>query len=316
MLYIVIICAVFVVAVLFIRYRELSLRTPIAKPRKRVQLDEDEAMYERAASFLSAPEQALFKALSKSLHGQATLLSKVQVSEVATLTRVSSSQAALRSKNTVFNSHFDFLVCRSDDLEPLCAVEINRRGITRARGLATKNFKLQICAAIDLPIVFVEEKNKYLAAELRGDVVEFLPATDSPTQRQTTTTTPKTKPAVKSPRAPLATIKQTTKNPAAAKPKATKAIAAKAAARPMHKATSPKQPAPQLTTTGKPKVPVARQASKVEAAAPRPKSTPAEPLCPRCKSPTVIKVATKGANVGKKFRVCSDFPNCRTASPA
>ncbi len=38
-------------------------------------------------------------------------------------------------------------------------------------------------------------------------------------------------------------------------------------------------------------------------------------LCPKCNSPMQIRTATKGANQGKQFYVCSNYPNCREVIP-
>ena len=37
----------------------------------------------------------------------------------------------------------------------------------------------------------------------------------------------------------------------------------------------------------------------------------ASPLCPKCGAPMVLRTASKGENVDKKFWGCSDFPKCR-----
>lgn len=36
-----------------------------------------------------------------------------------------------------------------------------------------------------------------------------------------------------------------------------------------------------------------------------------EPLCPKCSSPLVKRIAQKGANKGAEFMACSGFPKCR-----
>jgi hypothetical protein len=53
MLYIVIICSVFVVAVLFIRYRNLSLPTPVASTSDSRHVESDLVVYKRVGEFLS-----------------------------------------------------------------------------------------------------------------------------------------------------------------------------------------------------------------------------------------------------------------------
>ena len=42
---------------------------------------------------------------------------------------------------------------------------------------------------------------------------------------------------------------------------------------------------------------------------PKPVQSPV--LCPKCNAPMILRTATKGANQGKQFYGCSNFPNCR-----
>jgi restriction system protein len=37
----------------------------------------------------------------------------------------------------------------------------------------------------------------------------------------------------------------------------------------------------------------------------------ATPMCPRCKSPMVMRTAKKGRNVGSSFWGCAQYPKCR-----
>jgi restriction system protein len=44
--------------------------------------------------------------------------------------------------------------------------------------------------------------------------------------------------------------------------------------------------------------------------------TPNGPLCPRCESPMVLRIARRGANAGEKFWGCSTYPKCQGTRPA
>lgn len=288
MLYIVIICVVFVVVVLFVRYRQLSLPTPMATPKRKRVEDENAALFHAASQFLSNEEKTLYKALRQTVNRQANVMAKVHISELATPSRSNSAHSAQRSKNTVQNSHFDFVVCSNEELEPLCAVEISRRGLTRARGLAEKNFKLQVSAAIDLPIVFVEESNDYSVAELRSEINPYLPRVESSASKPPSIPT--------APKAPVATQPKTVKSQPVATPKPAK--------RPPNKPKALRKPVAK---------PVA-QPTPVKRPSKKP-ATAAGTRCPKCNGPMSVKVAKKGEQTGKKFRVCNNFSNCRTALP-
>jgi restriction system protein len=43
--------------------------------------------------------------------------------------------------------------------------------------------------------------------------------------------------------------------------------------------------------------------------------TPSAPLCPRCESPMVLRIARRGANVGQQFWGCSTYPRCQGTRP-
>jgi ssDNA-binding Zn-finger/Zn-ribbon topoisomerase 1 len=55
--------------------------------------------------------------------------------------------------------------------------------------------------------------------------------------------------------------------------------------------------------------PVAEQPVAQES--PAPTEAKSEPLCPKCASPLVRKVARKGEHKGRRFLACSAFPKCR-----
>lgn len=58
-------------------------------------------------------------------------------------------------------------------------------------------------------------------------------------------------------------------------------------------------------------VPAARREAPPAEKAPAKAERPVELLCPRCGAPMVRRRARKGANAGKEFYGCSNFPQCR-----
>lgn len=55
-----------------------------------------------------------------------------------------------------------------------------------------------------------------------------------------------------------------------------------------------------------PPIPVKQSATSVKAVPPN---------CPKCESTMVLRTAAKGANVGKRFWACSNYPRCRNILP-
>ncbi|PMN93401.1 restriction endonuclease [Enterovibrio norvegicus] len=52
-----------------------------------------------------------------------------------------------------------------------------------------------------------------------------------------------------------------------------------------------------------------------DALATRTEPTPFAPLCPRCQSPMVLRIAKQGKHQGTRFYGCSRFPQCRHIEP-
>ena len=61
---------------------------------------------------------------------------------------------------------------------------------------------------------------------------------------------------------------------------------------------------------------VQQPGSQPDAEASSPALPAAEPLCPRCNSPMVLRTARRGANAGSQFYGCPRYPECRGIRPA
>ena len=65
------------------------------------------------------------------------------------------------------------------------------------------------------------------------------------------------------------------------------------------------------TMAAEPAVPVVQDAVSLTEEPQSPSGDPVPPSCPKCNSGMVLRETKKGANAGKKFWGCSQFPNCR-----
>ncbi|TAN32185.1 hypothetical protein EPN29_08340 [bacterium] len=59
---------------------------------------------------------------------------------------------------------------------------------------------------------------------------------------------------------------------------------------------------------------VRRTQAAVQTSEPRP--TASAPVCPRCESPMVLRIARRGASEGEHFWGCSTYPKCQGTRPA
>jgi len=106
---------------------------------------------------------------------------KVRVADVATIKsglRASARQSAL---NRIVAKHFDFIVCRADDLTVVCAVELNDKSHCSQRARARDALLARVCETIHLPLLTIPAGRTYTLQDLK---VQFRTAISGP-QRST-----------------------------------------------------------------------------------------------------------------------------------
>jgi hypothetical protein len=131
---------------------------------------------------LNKSEQAFYHALCQAADKQWLVLAK------SPLAAVLDAAEGIADRDNVLNQlrseTFDFLVCRSDNLEPLLAIQLDAP--PPADGAAEQdqpqpptNFRSAACAAAGLPLLRLRPDHAYTAADLKRAVRRAL---DPPSQ--------------------------------------------------------------------------------------------------------------------------------------
>jgi hypothetical protein len=115
-------------------------------------------------SFLGVLEQAIGK------HYQ--IFGKVRIADVVATTRGLSASKRQTAFNRISAKHFDFLLCKKDDLSVVCAIELNDKSHQNGSRRQRDAFVVELCRAVGLPLVQVPAKRMYSAEEIRTSILD------------------------------------------------------------------------------------------------------------------------------------------------
>jgi hypothetical protein len=135
--------------------------------------------YVPAKTLFSAAERKFMTELDMAVGLQYRVFGKVRIADVATVKQGlsrSSHQAAL---NRIAAKHFDFVICRRNDLSVVCAVELNDSSHNTKRVQRRDVFVAQVCQAVRLPLWNVTVAAAYSPEALSSQFQSIIVGTNS-----------------------------------------------------------------------------------------------------------------------------------------
>jgi hypothetical protein len=146
------------------------------RKRRNVVSVEEKAPYVLVERLFSPAERSFFGVLEQSLGDEFRIFGKVRVADVLGIATCQTRAAWQKAFNQISGKHFDFLLCRPGDLQPVCAIELNDISHARGKRKRRDDFLHHACAAAGLPLVFFPAQRAYLADDVRGAVAVALGA--------------------------------------------------------------------------------------------------------------------------------------------
>lgn len=134
----------------------------------------ESAGYRKQAALFSPAERSFLGALTQAVGEDARILAKVRVADVVTPQKGLSRSDRQRAFNRIAGKHFDYVLCRNDDLAVVCAIELHDGSHRRADRQQRDGFLERVCRAADLPLLQVPAKGGYVVGDLRRLVAPYL----------------------------------------------------------------------------------------------------------------------------------------------
>lgn len=134
--------------------------------------------YQPAKPLFSAAERSFLGVLDQAVGPEHRVFGKVRVADVAAVKPGLGNSARQGALNRIAAKHFDFVVCRTDDLSVVCAVELNDKSHSRQRAQARDELVANVCRAINLPLLAVPAKAQYSLQDVRTQFLATLGRVD------------------------------------------------------------------------------------------------------------------------------------------
>ena len=128
---------------------------------------DDSFPYQRVSVVFSPAERSFFGVLEKAVPPGYRVLGKVRVADVITVKKLGNRAVWQRHFNRISSKHFDFLICRADDLSVVCAVELDDASHKERSRQTRDAFLSKVCGAADLPLIQTPAKHAYSVQEIQ-----------------------------------------------------------------------------------------------------------------------------------------------------
>lgn len=135
--------------------------------------------YQPAGTLFTAAERSFLGVLDQAVGAEYRVFGKIRVADVAKVKPGLDKSARQKAVNRVAQKHFDFVVCRADNLAIVCAVELNDKSHASKKAQARDQFLTKVCEVIALPLLQVPAKRSYVTQEIRSQFLSAVGATQA-----------------------------------------------------------------------------------------------------------------------------------------
>lgn len=127
----------------------------------------DEYPYERAGPLLTPAEHNFYKVLGKALPSGYIVTFKVRIGDVLKVRKGIDKKRAFVMRGKVQQKHFDFVICRLDDMRVVCCIELNDASHKRRDRVKRDAFVRSACKAGGVTLLEIKNRRSYVIDEIR-----------------------------------------------------------------------------------------------------------------------------------------------------
>ncbi len=142
----------------------------------------EEYPYTRNQGLFSPAERSFLGILEQAIGDEYRAFGKVRVADVVDVKSMSDRRVWQRAFNRISAKHFDFVLCRNDDLTVLAVVELDDGSHQSKKSRNRDAFLVGLCDAIGLPLIQVPAQRVYSLSEVRATLMAAInpPVAESP----------------------------------------------------------------------------------------------------------------------------------------
>lgn len=153
----------------------------LLKRRNRSHPEGTEALpYVLGDALFTPAERSFLGVLDQAVGTDFRVFGKVRVADIVAVAKSTPKPQWQRAFNQISAKHFDFVLCRPNDLKPVCVIELNDQSHAKESRQGRDKFLERVCAAAGIPLVFIPAKNAYILAEVCASIANAMGAKVEP----------------------------------------------------------------------------------------------------------------------------------------
>ena len=135
--------------------------------------DKSEHSYIKLEAIFTPAERSFFGVLKLVITDDVVVFGKVRVADVITPKKTSVKGDWQRAFNKISAKHFDYVICKSDNLSFVCAIELDDKSHNTKRQKDRDELINSACESANLPLVRFPAKLNYDVNELRESLSDY-----------------------------------------------------------------------------------------------------------------------------------------------
>ncbi len=135
--------------------------------------------YQSKGMLFSPAERSFYGVLSQAVGETALVFGKVRVADVIVPKKVASRSEWQIAFNKISGKHFDFLLCDTNELSVICAIELDDSSHQSKERTQRDIFLEGVCNSANVPLIRVPAKSGYVIGEVRKLLAPYLALEES-----------------------------------------------------------------------------------------------------------------------------------------
>lgn len=142
--------------------------------------------YSKQPVLFSPAERSFLGVLDQAVGAEYRIFGKVRVADVVAPRNGLNASDRQKALNRVSAKHFDFVLCTTDDMAVVCAIELDDRSHRARRRKERDLFLDGLCEAVALPLLRIPAQRGYSVPELKAKLLAAVGAESSPARKSET----------------------------------------------------------------------------------------------------------------------------------
>ena len=130
--------------------------------------------YQKLNALFTPAERSFYGVLTQAVNGDAVIFGKVRVADVLTPRKSTIKGVWQTAFNKISAKHFDFMLCKKDDLSFICGIELDDSSHNSAKSQARDAFVEAACQSAGFPLIRYRARASYQVTEVRDALATVL----------------------------------------------------------------------------------------------------------------------------------------------